>query len=319
MLAAVLLPWAAWAQPAAGKMYRLGILSPGAAPDPSVPTLANTLPAALRELGYVEGRNLVVERRFGDDKVERLPALARELVALKCDVIAGLSTQGILAAREATTTIPIVMVIATDPVAIGLVSSLGRPGGHITGISMVAETSLAGKRLELLKEALPKAARVVVFGSAPLASSAQLKEARKAADTLRVKIVPVELRDADYDRAFATMAAEHADAIVVLGGPTIIRDRKEVVEHAAKQRLPIISSNPELTEVGALMSYGSSNANLASRAAVYVDKILKGAKPAGLPVEQASTFELVINLKTAKALNLTLPQSLLERADRVVR
>jgi len=319
MLAAVLLPWAAWAQPAAGKTYRLGILSPGAAPDPSVPTLANTLPAALRELGYVEGRNLVVERRFADDKVERLPALARELVALKCDVIAGLSTQGILAAREATTTIPIVMVIATDPVAMGLVASLGRPGGHITGISMVAETSLAGKRLELLKEAVPKAARVVVFGSAPLASSAQLKEARKAADTLRVKIVPVELRDADYDRAFATMAAEHADAIVVLGGPTIIRDRKEVVEHAAKHRLPIISSNPELTEVGALMSYGSSNAHLAGRAAVYVDKILKGAKPAGLPVEQASTFELVINLNTAKALNLTLPQSLLERADRVIR
>jgi putative tryptophan/tyrosine transport system substrate-binding protein len=210
------------------------------------------------------------------------------------------------------------MIISTDPVARGLVASFSRPGGNVTGVSTVAETNLAGKRLALLKEAVPKAARIAILAAGSLSSSTQLKEAQKAAQTLRLKLVPVEVRDADYDRAFATIVAERADAIFVVMGPTFVRDRKQIVERAAKHRLPDIS-HPELVKVGGLMSYGGSNLDTSDRVAVYVDKILKGAKPAELPVEQPTKFELVINLKTAKALGLTLPQSLLERADTVIR
>jgi putative ABC transport system substrate-binding protein len=319
-LGLLLAPWAADAQQPAGKVYRLGILSPGAVPDPSVPTMPNLLPPALREFGYVEGRNLVVDRRFGYDELDRLPALARELVQLRPDVIVAVAGQAIQAARDATATIPIVMVISTDPVARGLVASFSRPGGNVTGVTTVAETSLAGKRLELLKEALPKAARIAVLASGSLSSSAQLKEAQKAAEALRVKLVPVEIRDANYDLAFATIVAERADAIFVLMGPTLLRDRNQIVERTAKHRLPAISGTSELVEAGGLMSYGGGSIlDTSRRVAVYVDKILKGAKPSGLPVEQPTKFELVINLKTAKALGLTLPPSLLERADTVIR
>lgn len=310
-------PLAVGAQPA-GKMYRLGIISPGGVPDPTVPTIPNLLPRALGELGYVEGRNLVVERRFADDKLDRLPGLARELVQLRLDVIVAIATQGIQAARDATATIPIVMIVGTDPVERGLVANFARPGGNVTGITTVAETSLAGKRLELLKEAVPRATRVAILGSGSLASSAQVKEAQKAAEALRIKLVPVEVRDGDYDRAFATIVAERADAVFVLTGPTIVRDRKQVIERAAKHRLPTISALPELVEVGSLMSYGSSISNAARRAAAYVDKILKGSQPSGLPVEQPTKIDLVINLKTAKALGLAIPRSLLERADDVI-
>src|SRR5262245_34432122 len=302
-------PLVAESQPA-GKVYRLGILSPGGRPDPSVPTLPNLIPKTLGELGYVEGRNLVVERRFADDKFDRLPALARELVQLRPDAIVAVSSQAISAARDATSTIPIVMVISTDPVARGLVKSFSRPGGNVTGISTVAETSLAAKRLELLKEAVPKATRIAVLASGSMASSDQLKEAQKAAEALRVKLVPVEVRDGDYDRAFGTIVAERADAIFVMTGPTFVRDRAQIVARAAKHRLPAVAGAPELVEVGVLMSYGGGVGQSARRVAVYVDKILKGANPAGLPVEQPTSFELVINLKTAKALGLTLPQTL---------
>jgi len=312
-------PWVAAAQPAAGKVYRLGILSPGGAPDPSVPTMVNLVPKALGELGYVEGKNLVVERRFADDKFDRLPGLARELVELRPDIIVAVSGQAIQAARDATSTIPIVMVISADPVARGLVASFSRPGGNVTGITTVAENSLAAKRLELLKEAVPKASRIAVLAAGSLATSVQLKEAQKAAEALRVKLVPVEVRDGDYDRAFGTILAERADAIFVMTGPTFLRDRAQIVERAAKHRLPAIAAAPEWVEAGGLMSYGGSIAVTSRRVAVYVDKILNGAKPAGLPVEQATNFELIINLKTAKALGLTLPHSLLERADTVIR
>jgi len=183
-------PLAARAQQAAGKVYRLGILSPGGAPDPSIPTIPNLLPSALRAFGYVEGRNLVVDRRFAEDNFDRLPGLARELVQLRPDVIVAISGQAIQAARDATATTPIVMVISTDPVARGLVTSLSRPGGNVTGVMTVAENSLASKRLELLKEAVPKAARIAVLASGSLSSSSQLKEAQKAATALRVKLVP---------------------------------------------------------------------------------------------------------------------------------
>ena len=201
-LAVLAAPLAAQAQQAAGKVYRLGLLSAGGVPDLSIPTMANVLPTALRDLGYVEGRNLVVDRRFAEDKFDRLPGLARELVQLRPDVIVAVSGQAIQAVRDATATIPIVMVISTDPVARGLVASLSRPGGNVTGVSTVAENSLAGKRLELLKEAVPKAARIAVLAAGSLASSAQLKEAKKAAEALRVRLIPVEVRDTDYDGAF---------------------------------------------------------------------------------------------------------------------
>jgi len=311
-------PLAAQAQQATGKVYRLGILSPGGVPDPSIPTMANVLPTALRELGYVEGRNLVVDRRFAEDRVDRLPGLARELVQLRPDAIVAVSGQAIQAARDATATIPIVMVISTDPVARGLVASFSRPGGNVTGVSTVAENSLAGKRLELLKEAAPKAVRIAVLASGPLSSSAQLKEAQKAAEALRVRLVPVEVRDADYDRAFSTVAAERADAIFVVMGPTLLRDRKQIAARALKHRLPVISASPELVEAGGLMSYGNSTLDPSRRAAVYVDKLFKGANPSEMPVEQPTRFELVINLKTAKALGLTLPNSLVKRADTVI-
>jgi len=319
ILCLLLSPLVAASQPASGKTYRLAILSPGGTPNSSVPTIPNLVPKALGELGYVEGRNLVVERRFADDKFDRLPALARELVQLRPDVIVAISGQAVQAARDATSTIPIVMVISADPVARGLVASFSRPGGNVTGITTVAETSLAGKRLELLKEAVPKATRIAVLASGSLATSAQLKEAQKAAEALRVKLVPVEVQDGDYDRAFGTIVAERADAIFVMTGPTFIRDRAKIVERAAKHRLPAISAAPELVEVGGLMSYGGGVVQSSRRVAVYVDKILKGANPAEIPVEQATKFELVINLKTAKALGLTLPHSLLERADSVIR
>jgi putative tryptophan/tyrosine transport system substrate-binding protein len=312
-------PLAAQSQQTAGKMYRLGILSPGGTPGASAPSLPNLIPTALRELGYVEGQNLVVERRFADDHFDRLPGLARELVQLRPDVIVAISSQVIQAVRNATATIPIVMVISTDPVARGLVTSLSRPGANVTGITTVAETSLAGKRLELLKEALPKAGRIAVLATGPIASSDQMKEAQKAGEALRVKVVPVEVRDADYDRAFSAIVAGRADAILVLMGPTFVRDRTQIIERAAKHRLPAVSSGPELVEVGGLMSYGNSTHDSAHRAAAYVDKILKGATPSNLPVEQPTKFDLVINLKTAKALGLTLPSSLVKRADTVIQ
>ena len=312
-------PFTAHAQQAASKVYRLGILSPGGTPDPTSPSVPNLLPVALRDHGYVEGRNLVVDRRFGEDRLDRLPGLARELVQLRPDAIVAISGQATEATRDATTTIPIVMVISTDPVARGLVASFSRPGGNVTGVSTVAENSLAGKRLELLKEAVPKAVRIAVLGSGALSSSSQLKEAQKAAEALRVKLMPVEIRDHDYDRAFGTVLAEHADAIFIVSGPTLIRDRKQIAERSLKLRLPVISSGPELVEAGGLMSYGNSTLDSSRRAAVYVDKMLKGASPSNMPVEQPTRFELVINLKTARALGLTLPSSLVKRADTVIQ
>jgi putative ABC transport system substrate-binding protein len=312
-------PLAAGAQQTAGKVYRLGILSPGAGSGPSVPSIADLLLAVLREHGYVERRNLVVERRFADDKPDRLPGLARELVHVRPDIIVALSGLAIQAARDATTTIPIVMVIAADPVTWGLVASLSRPGGNVTGITINYETTLAGKRLELLKEAVPRAVRVAVLGSGPLSSSAQLREAEKAAGALGIKLVPVEIQDNDYDRAFAAIVAERADAILILTGPTVVRDGTRIIDRTLKHRLPAISALRDFVEAGALMSYGGSNLDMSRRVAVYVDKILKGAKPADLPVEQPTTFELAINLKTAKVLGLKIPESLLQRADEVIQ
>jgi len=312
-------PLVAEAQQTVVKVYRLAILSPGAVPGPSDPTVLSLLPTVLRERGYIEGQNLLIERRFADDKPDRLPGLARELVQVQPDIIVALSGLAVRAARDATRTIPIVMLISADPVAWGVVASLSRPGGNVTGVTIGYVTGLAGKRLELLKEAVPRATRIAVLGSAPLSSSTQLREAQKAAEVLRVKLLPVEIRETNYDREFSTMVAERADALFILTGNTVVRDRAQIIEQTLKHRLPAVSASRELVEVGALMFYGTRELDEARRVAVYVDKILKGAKPADLPVEQPTKFEFIINLKTAKALGLTIPPSLLLRADEVIQ
>jgi len=210
------------------------------------------------------------------------------------------------------------MVVGSDPVARGWVASLSRPGGNITGVTVVAETVLAAKRLELLKEVVPGAARIAMLGAGGPGSSVQVQEAQKAASALHVKLVVVDVPGTDYDRAFASMVTERADALFVLMSPTLTRDRKEIMDRAAKHRLPAIYEWREHAEVGGLMSYGSNLIELSRRVAAYVDKILKGARPGDLPIEQPTKFELVINLKTAKALGLTIPPSLLARADQVI-
>ena len=309
-------PLAAEAQ-AAGKLYRVGILSPGGVPDPSAATSPNLVPIALRELGYIDGQNLVVERRFAEGKIDRLPALARDLVQLRVDVIVAVS-EAIQAAKDATATIPIVMGFGFNPVEQGFVTSLARPGGNITGVLYASEGQLVSKRLELITEAIPRAARIAVLSTREADSSDQLHAAQKAASALGIKLIVVEAQRADYDRAFARMAAERADALFVVSSSILNRDRRLIIERAAQYRLPAMYEWREQAEVGGLMSYGSSLVGLSRRVAAYVDRILKGAKPADLPVEQPTKFELVINLKTAKALGLTIPPSLLLRADQVI-
>ena len=234
------------------------------------------------------------------------------------DIIFAAGGEATQAARDTTTTIPIIMVFGGDPVARGWVKSLSRPGGNITGVTTVADTALAGKRLELLREAVPKAARIACLAPSGPGFTHQVQEAQKAASALRVKLAVIEVQGTDYDHAFATMAAERADALFVLMSPILTRDRKLIIERAAKYRLPAIYEWREAVEVGGLMSYGGSIVDLSRRVAAYIDRILKGTKPGDLPVEQPTKFELVINLKTAKTLGLTIPPSLLLRADQVI-
>jgi len=310
-------PLAAAAQPA-GKVYRLAILSNTARPDPSVATSATLVPVALRDLGYIEGQNLVIERRFADGKIDRLRAFARELVAMRVDVIVAVSEEAIQAAKDVTTTTPIVMGFGSDPVEHGFVASLARPGGNITGVLVVPAGQLTAKRLELLKEAVPRAARIAVLATNEATARTQLQEAQKAAPPLGVKLVVVQPQGTDYASAFGTMMADRADALLVLASVILNRDGQQIIERAAHHRLPAMWFWRGQVEVGGLMSYGTSLVALCRRVADYVDKILRGAKPADLPIEQPTKFELVINMKTAKTLGLTIPQSVLLRADLVV-
>jgi putative ABC transport system substrate-binding protein len=272
---------------------------------------------ALHELGYTEGQNLVIERRLAEGQIDRLPALARELVQLRVDVIVAVS-EAIRAAKHATVTIPIVMGFGFNPVEQGFVASLGRPGGNITGVLYAPEGQLVSKRLELLKEAIPRAMRIAVLATRESDSKAQLLSAQKAASTLGVKLVVVEVQGTDYERAFATIVAERAEARFVASSSILNRDRTQIIERAAQYRLPTMYEWREQVEVGGLMSYGSSLVGLSRRVAAYVDRILKGANPADLPVERPTSYDLVINMKTAKALGLTIPPSLLQRADQVI-
>jgi len=276
----------------------------------------------LRDLGYVDGRSVVIEYRDAEGKYDRLPARAAELVALKVDVIVAADTPAALAAKQATRTLPIVFIGAGDPVTIGLVTSLARPGGNVTGLSLLAP-ELVGKRLELLKQAVPGVGRVAALWQPGFVGERtekdMLKEVEVTARALGVRLQFVEARGpADFDRAFSDMTRARADALTVLGSAMFANERRRVVDLAAKNRLPGVYGFREYVDAGGLMAYGPNVADLFQRAATYADKILKGAKPGDLPVEQPTKFELVLNLKTAKALGLTIPQSVLVRADQVI-
>jgi len=304
------------AQPAA-RIARIGFLSFNLAGDPRG---RDAFARGLRELGYIDGRDIVVEYRDAGGKAEQLAALAAELVALKVALIVAPSTPAAQAAKQATTTIPIVFAGAADPVTDGFVVSLARPGDNLTGLSNLG-ADLVGKRLELLKQAVPKLTRVaVLWGLAPgRTPEDMLKTADVAARALGIQLQLVEVpRPADLDRAFTDMTRARADALTILPIATFFSERKQIIEMAAKNRLPAIYTSRRFVEDGGLMAYGAELSDLLRRAASYVDRILKGARPSDLPVEQATKFELVINRGTAKALGLTIPQSVLLSADEVV-
>jgi putative tryptophan/tyrosine transport system substrate-binding protein len=309
-------PLATRAQPPT-HVPRIGVLAGGATreQDRNVKAFLE----GMRALGYVEGQNLVVEYRGSAGQHERFPALAAELVRLQVDVLLVGPTPAALAAKDATTTIPMVMAGVGDPVGSGLVASLARPGGHVTGLS-VLQPEVVGKQLEFLKAVLPTVSRVAVLWNPANAHALLMREADVAAQALGVQLHPVEARGPEaFDRAFAAMTRAHAGALLVLGDPMFSQHRSRLAELAATSHLPTVHNDRALVEAGGLLCYGANHPDSYRRAATYVDKILKGAKPGDLPIEQPMTFELVINLKTAQALGLTIPPPLLFQADEVIR
>ena len=274
----------------------------------------------LRELGYVEGKNIIIEWRSAEGKADRLPGLAAELVGLKVDIIVSGGPSTTRAAKQATSTIPIVMAQDPDPVGSGFIASLARPSGNITGLATLTP-ELSGKRLELLKEIIPKLSRVAILGTSTRPGNAQeLKEVELAAGAFKVQLQNLDVLDPkDIETAFRAATKGRADALLVLGGPVIISHRTQVVELAGKSRLPATYDRPEFVDDGGLMTYSVSSTDLFRRAATYVDKILKGRTPADLPVEQPIKFEFIVNLKAAKQIGLTIPPNVLTRADRVIR
>ncbi len=312
ILALLAAPLAAAAQPA-GKVPRIGALSAFNPGDPVIESFRQ----GLRDLGYVEGRNITVEYRYAEGKAERYGDLAAEVVRLEPDVIVVWGTEFAQAVQRATSAIPVVFAVADGPVEMGLVQSLARPGGNVTGLTTL-NFELSAKRLELLKEALPKLTRVAVLYSPDPRVAPTLKKMAVAARALGFRLQPLEVRGPeDLDRAFAEMTKERAGAFVELPSPVLIAHRTRVVDLALKRRLPAISGGRG--SGWSLMGYGPNTADMARRAATLVDKILKGAKPADLPVEQPTRFNLVVNRKAAKALGLTIPQSVLLRADELIQ
>src|SRR5262245_8673233 len=302
------------------KVPRIGYLSVSS--PSAMLTRTEAFRHGLRELGYVEGKNIVIEWRSAEGKRDRLPSLVAELVRLKVDIIVTAGPPATRSAKEATVTIPIVFAQDGDPVASGFVASLARPGGNITGLSTLAP-ELSGKRLELLKEIVPRLSRVAVLGNSTNPANAQvLKETELAAGVFGVKLQYLDVLEdpKDIETAFRAASKGRADAVLMtVSGGVVLSQRTQVVELAAKSRLPAMYIIREYVEAGGLMSYGVSSIDLDRRAATYVDKILKGAKPADLPVEQPTKFELVINLKAAKQIGLTIPPNVLVRADRVIK
>ena len=298
------------------KMPRIGFLG-GTSPNER----SEAFRQGLRELGYLEGKNIVIEWRHHEGKLDRLPALAAELVRLKVDIIITVGAPAARAAKEATVTIPIVMMQVGDPVGSGFVASLARPGGNITGLSSLAP-ELSGKRLELLKEIVPRLARVAVFGTSTSPDNVQsLREVDLAAKALGVKLQYLDiLSPKDIETAFRAASKGRAEAVLYLAqGANAAGRQTEIAELAAKSRVPVIYSGQGIVDAGGLMSYGVNQNDLDRRAATYVDKILKGRKPADLPVEQPIKFEFIINLKAAKQIGLTIPPNVLARADKVIK
>jgi putative ABC transport system substrate-binding protein len=316
-LAAVLaVPLDAEAQ-RAGRVHRIGFLGNSTAAFEA--NLVGPLLEGLRERGYVEGQNIVIEYRWAEGNYERFATLIAELLARNVEVIVTAGTPASLAVQKATMSVPLVMVAVGDPVATGLVASLARPGGNITGLTSTAEET-EGKRLELLREVIPKLSHVAVFWNPenPILL-VQLKEIRGAAQLLGIRVQVLEVRiPGELEETFKAIVRERPAALLVMGDRLFLHNRQRIIDFATKQRLPVVPVHPELVDAGGLMSFGASYPSMHRRAAYFVDRILKGAKAADLPVERPTTFELVINLKTAKALGLTIPPSLLARADQVI-
>jgi putative ABC transport system substrate-binding protein len=303
----------------AGKVLRLGILSPSTTPSETA-RRQSPLMQKLAELGYTENQNLVVEYRAAEGKIDRLPDLAAELVQVKVDAIFTASSPGVQAASKATDVIPIVFTGVNDPVGLGLVASLARPGGNVTGVSTLLGGDLAAKQLQLLKEVIPRLSRIaILWNPTNPGSTLTLKETEVVAPSLGVKIVPVAVgAPTDLNSAFSTIVRERAEALAVHATAPMWEQRTQILDFAVKNRLPALSFVREFAQAGALVTYGPDLTDHLRLAAAYLDKIFKGARPADLPVLQATKFELVINLKTAKALGLTIPPSLLQRADQVI-
>ena len=302
------------------KVTKIGELIFRGADRPSLGFGRQVFRAKLRELGFIEGKNVIYETRFAESKLDRYPALADELVRLKVDALVASSTPEALAFRNATKTIPVVFNIATDPVADGLVESLARPGGNVTGVTSIAPV-LAGKRLELLKETIPKLSRVAVLQNQQNPGSAQSwKEILVAGRELGLQLHTMEVSSAEkFEAAFKDATKAHSTALTVIAGSIATSNTKLVTELAEKYRLPAVYDRAEFVTAGGLMSYGPDRAEPYRRAAVFVDKILKGTKPADIPVEQPTKFEFIVNLKAAKQIGFTIPPNVLVRADRVIR
>ena len=315
-LGIVVAPLATHAQDKA-KIYRIGFLGNSTAALEA--NLVGPFREGLRDLGYEEGRNVVIEYRWAEAKYERLPALIAELIALKVDVIVTAGTPAALAVKKATTSVPLVMVAVGDPVGTGVVASLARPGGNITGLTSIA-LDLEGKRLELIREVIPKLSYVAVLWNpaSPFSVKAE-KEVHAAAQRLRMKVLSLGVRTGEeLQDAFATMVRERPGALLVVADRVFLHNRARIISFAAQNRLPGVYAYRELVEAGGLLSFGPSYADMHRRAAAYVDKILKGTRPADLPVEQPATFELVVNLKAAKALDVIVPPAVLSRATELI-
>jgi len=306
----------AWAQPVQ-RVYRLGVLRPTAAVSDD--RFAGGIPRAMADLGYTVGANLLLEQRYAGGDVAALPRLARELVALRVDAIVAVGTAAARAAKAATTTIPIVVYGNLDPVAAGLVASLGRPGGNVTGVLIAAEGTLAAKKLELLKETVPRATRMALLAPADPGFAQQLSEVRMAATALRIDLVVAEVRGDDFEQAFAAIAAARCGALFVGATTFFTFARRRIIDLAVKYRIPAIYEWSEQVEDGGLMSYGGSLADAYRRLARYVDRIFKGASPSEMPIDQQTKFRLVINQNAARAIGLAIPQTLLLRADEVIQ
>ena len=318
LLAALVMSLAGAVQPAAAKTYRIGFI--GNSTPALEANLVGPFRDGLRERGYVEGRNLVIEYRWAEGNYARLPDLAAELIASKVDVLVAAGTPAALAVKRATTTVPMVMVAVGDPVGTGLVASLARPGGNLTGLVSIAP-DLEGKRLELLREIVPKLSRVsVLINPANPYTVSSAEQIRAAGQALRLKVHFANVRKGEeVDQALEAIAGEHPDGLIMVADRIFLHNRARIADFTTRHRLPGVYAYSELVDEGGLMSFGPSYPGMHRRAAYFVDRILKGANPADLPMEQPEKFELIVNLKSAKAFGLTIPQSVLLRADRLIR